>query len=265
MITIFCWSGYTVPANQLYPLIKSVGFDGVSLWWDEKDDPDYRHNPETTRKAGLWIENIHAPFEKSNDIWLDNLDGEETTKMFLKCIDDCAEYDIPTMVMHASCGEALPINEIGMQRFELLIERAEQKNVNIALENMRRTSQLAHTAKILETFVTPRLGLCFDSGHHNARMERSPEYDLLSRFGNRLMALHLHDNEGVIYSDNKDDQHRLPFDGTIDWSTTMKTITNTGYTGATSLEAMNWSYKNLSVEEFLIEAVNRAKKLEMLK
>jgi sugar phosphate isomerase/epimerase len=54
-------------------------------------------------------------------------------------------------------------------------------------------------------------------------------------------------------------------DGTIDWSTTMKKIAETDYSGATAIEAMNWDYEDLSVEQFLHKAFERAKKLEALK
>lgn len=55
------------------------------------------------------------------------------------------------------------------------------------------------------------------------------------------MALHLHDYNGNTI-------HRLPFDGTIDWSAAMKKIAETGYSGATAIEVMNWNYKDLSAE-----------------
>jgi L-ribulose-5-phosphate 3-epimerase len=77
-------------------------------------------------------------------------------------------------------------------------------------------------------------------------------------YGSRLMALHLHDYYGKAV-------HRLPFDGTIDWSTAMKKITETGYSGATAIEAMNWDYKDLLAKEFLHKAFERAKRLETLK
>lgn len=60
-------------------------------------------------------------------------------------------------------------------------------------------------------------------------------------------------------------QHGLPFDGTIDWSITMKKIAETGYSGATAVEAMNWDYENLSAEEFLRKAFEQAKRLEALR
>ena len=265
MKTIFSYLGYPLSESVVFPLIKSAGFDGILLWWSDGIDPNYRSHPEIARKAGLFVENIHLPFDNSNDLWIDNLDGEEILKRHLKCIDDCAEFDIPTMVMHASVGEALPISEIGLRRFALLIEKAEEKQVNIALENMRRKSQLIQTAALLEQFESPRIGLCFDSGHYHARLFHEAECDLLDRFGNRIMALHLHDNKSVVTGKTEDDQHLLPFDGTIDWSGIMKKIRGKGCLGATALEVMNSGYENSPPEEFLRLAFERAERLESLK
>lgn len=78
-------------------------------------------------------------------------------------------------------------------------------------------------------------------------------------YGTGLRALHLHDNGGSY------GQHQLLFDGMIDWSTDMKKVAETGYSGATAIEAMNWDYKDLSAEEFLQKAFERAKRLEALR
>jgi sugar phosphate isomerase/epimerase len=72
------------------------------------------------------------------------------------------------------------------------------------------------------------------------------------------MALHLHDNDG------SDDQHRLSFDGIIDWSVTMSKKAQAGYTGAVAIEAANIGYENLPPEEFLHLLFKRAKRLESL-
>lgn len=246
-------------------MIREAGFDGVSIWWgDDYGGYGFREAPILARKAGLYIENVHVPFEPMNHLWEDTLDGGALAEKLLSFVDDCAEHEIPTIVMHASYGEAPPINKIGLQRFECLIEQAEQKNVKIALENMRRESQLLQASELLEHFDVPSLGFCFDSGHHNIRLSLTPECDLLSRFGHRLMAIHLHDNSGTIATQNDVDQHLLPFDGTIDWNKTMKDIKNTGYNGAIALEVCNVGYEKLSAPEFLQEAFNRAKKLETL-
>ena len=69
------------------------------------------------------------------------------------------------------------------------------------------------------------------------------------------MALHLQDNGG------KYNQHQLPFDGNINWMSVMKKISLTGYQGATTLEPMNWDYEDLSIQEFLDRAYQKAKQL----
>lgn len=258
MIAIYDWFGYELPIKERYRLIKEAGFDGVLLWWSDGFGRDcfglndYRNGPQIAREAGLFIENIHTPVQNQNDLWLDNLDGETLTNCYLQCVADCAEFEIPTMVVHLP-SEDNPYNQLGLDRIKRITEKAEQLGVQVALENLRNFANLAY---VLEQVDSPRIGFCYDCCHHN---NYNPDHDLLSLYGQRLMALHLHDNGGSYA------QHQLPFDGMIDWSTAMKKIAETGYSGATAIEAMNWDYKDLSVEEFLREAFERAKRLEALK
>jgi len=253
MLAIFHWFGYELENEALYRAIKQIGFEGTSLGWDDRNYTDYRSHPEMARKAGLFVENIHVPFSTANDLWLDNLDGNELAEYLLQCVTDCADFAIPTMVMHLSSGDYPPsFNTLGLDRLKRIVERAEQKNVNIALENLRKIEYLAYA---LENINSARLGFCYDSGHHHCR---SPHDDLLPKYGSRLMALHLHDNDG------SDDQHLLPFDGTIDWSIVMKQIAATRYKGAISLEVSNSGYEDLSAENFLHKAYEIAKRLERL-
>lgn len=81
------------------------------------------------------------------------------------------------------------------------------------------------------------------------------------------MALHLYDNVGHIVGEKSEDQHRLPFDGNIDWARTMKIISNSGYIGATALEVLNLGYEHLAdkPEEFLSIVYERAKRLDELR
>jgi L-ribulose-5-phosphate 3-epimerase len=252
MITIYDWFGYELPIKERYRLIKEAGFDGVLLWWSEYlDRNDYRNGPQIVREAGLFIENIHTPFQIQNNLWLDNLDGEASFDCYLQCVADCAEFEIPTMVVHLP-DEDNPYNALGLDRLKIIAEKAERLGVNVALENLRNLANLSY---VLEQVDSLRIGFCYDCAHH---YRHYPGSDLLSMYGSRLMALHLHDYYGKAV-------HRLPFDGTIDWSTAMKKITETGYSGATAIEAMNWDYKDLLAKEFLHKAFERAKRLETLK
>ncbi|OGO91763.1 MAG: xylose isomerase [Clostridiales bacterium GWF2_38_85] len=252
MISIYDWFGYELPIKERYKLIKEAGFDGVLLWWSEYlGRNDYRSGPQIIREAGLVIENIHTPFQVQDNIWLDNLDGEDSINCYLQCVKDCAEFEIPTMVVHLPDDDK-SYNALGLDRIKRLAEKAEQLGVNVALENLKNFNNLSY---VLEQVDSHRIGFCYDCCHH---YHFYPTYDLLSMYSKRLMAIHLHDyNENAI--------HRLPFDGTIDWSVAMQKIHETGYSGPTAIEAMNWSYKDLSTEEFLQEAFERAIRLEKLR
>lgn len=251
MITIYDWFGYELPIKERYRLIKKTGFDGVLLWWSEYlERNDYRNGPRIVREAGLSIENIHTPFQVQDNIWLDNLDGEASIDCYLQCVSDCAEFEIPTMVVHLPDDDK-PYNVLGLDRIKRIAEKAERLGVNVALENLRNFTNLSY---MLEQVDSLRIGFCYDCCHH---YHNYPDYDLLSMYGSRMMALHLHDY-------NRKTIHRLPFDGIIDWPTAMKKIAETGYTGATAIEVMNWDYKGLSAEDFLQEAFVRAKRLEAL-
>ncbi|WP_253300887.1 sugar phosphate isomerase/epimerase family protein [Paenibacillus lautus] len=258
MITIYDWFGCELPNQERYQLIKEAGFDGVLIWWSDgfgRDcfgRNDYRNGPQIAREAGLFIENIHTPIQNENNLWLDNLEGEAAAECYLQCVADCAEFEIPTMVVHLP-GEDNPYNELGLDRIKRIADKAEQLDVNVAMENLWNFSNLAY---VLEQVDSLRIGFCYDSGHH---YRHYPEKDLLSMYGSRLMALHLHDNNGSYA------QHGLPLDGTIDWSTTMKKISETNYSGPIAIEAMNWDYEDLSAQEFLHRAFERAKRLEALK
>lgn len=253
MITIYDWFGYELPIQERYRSIKKAGFDGVLLWWSEGfGRNEYRQGPQLVREAGLIIENIHTPIQQQNSLWLDNLDGEALSDCYLQCVADCAEFEIPTMVVHLP-NDRRPYNALGLDRVKKIAEKAEKLRVNVALENLEN---LANVSYMLEQVDSPHLGFCYDSCHH---VNYNPDKDLLAMYGSRLMALHLHDNGGSR------DQHQLPFDGRIDWSVTMRKIAETNYAGAIALEPMNWDYMDVSAEEFLHTAFKQAKRLEALK
>jgi L-ribulose-5-phosphate 3-epimerase len=156
------------------------------------------------------------------------------------------------MVVHLP-SEDNPYNTLGLDRIKRIAEKAEQLGINVAFENLRNLANLAY---VLEQVDSLRIGFCYDCGHH---YHYYPDDDLLSMYGSRLMALHLHDIGGS-YS-----QHQLPFDGPINWAAAMKKIAEKNYSGATAIEAMNWDYKHLSADKFLQEAFERAKRLEALR
>ncbi len=246
-------TGYDVPFPERYRLIKDAGFDCVMLWWSDKfgRGEGYRQDAELARSAGLSIENMHAPVHEQNFLFADCAEGESVFRDYLQCIDDCNTFRIPTVVIHLPDDE-FPLSETGMKRLGIMTERAERYNINIAFENLRNVS---NTALVLRLFSSPFVGSCYDSCHH---ANYTPDIDLPTEYGKRLKAIHLHDNGGSR------GQHRLPFDGKLDWDAVTRKIKDTGYSGAITLEPMNWDYMHLNIRDFLNLAYERAGKLEQM-
>ncbi|MEN6314348.1 MAG: sugar phosphate isomerase/epimerase family protein [Clostridiaceae bacterium] len=259
MITIYGWFGYNLPMKERYRLIKQAGFNGTIIWWEGSYCSDFRLQPDMARSEGLFVENIHAPYEGITNLWVDNLSGETAAERLIGCVEDCYTHEIPAVIVHPTSGNAPPPNDIGLDRIKRIVDRAKQKVVNVAFENLLRIEFLQY---IFEHIDSDRLGFCYDSGHHHSK---TPDWDLLAVFGSRLMALHLHDNDGYISGAKEEDQHRMPFDGTINWTAIMRKISETGYNGAVALEVVNGGYENLSAKDFLNIAFESAKRLEELR
>ena len=86
----------------------------------------------------------------------------------------------------------------------------------------------------------------------------------MTLFGDRLIAVHLHDNDGTS------DQHLVPFTAKIDWTQQMSAIAATGYSGPTMLECKTGRPESttggeLTAEQWLNKAYNAAKNLDALR
>lgn len=255
-LAIVDWFGYNLPPQDRMRLIKEAGFKGVMLLWADYFDKDYKQFPEYAANAGLYIENAHAPYMNANSLWEDSISGQEVCNELISCVVDCAAYGIPTLVMHpenknGTLTVELPSNFIiGLDRIKRIIDMADRLNVNIAIENMSRFEYLEC---IFQNIHSKRLGLCFDSGHCNVF---TPEQDLLTQYGDKLMALHLHDNDGI------DDWHSLPFSGNIRWNTISEKLKSLPFQGAIALEIGNKNFEHIkNPEEFLRIAIKSAERI----
>lgn len=247
-------TGYDVSFEERYKLIKQAGFDCVMLWWSDKfgRGAGYQKDVQFARDTGLYIENIHVPIHEQNCLSLDNLHGKSVVQCYLQCVRDCFEYSIPTMVIHLPDDDN-PVSNLGVERLKRIINEAETKNIQIAFENLNNIKNLT---LVLGTFQSKNVGFCYDSCHH---YNYAPNEDLIMQYGNRLMALHLHDSGG------RHNQHQLPLDGNINWRSVMGELTNLGYQGATSLEPMNWDYEQLTIRQFLDLAYQKAKRIHEMR
>ena len=228
---VFLWFGYRIPIPERVRIIRETGFETVLHWWDdsfiEVEGFTREEQAGLIRDAGLSIENAHLQYDQVNNIWLDTNDGKAIFERYLSDIDGLAKYEIPVAVFHHSSGNTPPpISDIGMYRFQKLVERGEKRGVRIAVENVRNPHILNH---ILDEINSPMLGLCYDSGHDLIWSPRP--YELLDKYSDRIFAVHLHDNMG------HDDDHLAPGTGKINWDIVLAGIARSSYVGSYTLES----------------------------
>jgi len=121
---------------------------------------------------------------------------------------------------------------------------ARKHGVRIAIENLGG-SNFAVIEQLFSRYGPDYLGLCYDSGHGNMTGDG---LDRLKVLGERLISLHLHDNDG------EKDEHRLLFSGTTDWTTLAERIAQSSYGKCVSMEVV---MANTGIEdgnEFLARA-----------
>ena len=143
-----------------------------------------------------------------------------------------------TVTMHiGNTDSGRPLAELrdwSCRSLEILLPEAEKNHLTLLLENtVFPTDTAEELLNYLRQFKSSALGLCFDTGHANIMSAESGKSsaDLIEwiprrwpdgvvRFSTNTLSLmlpyivscHLHDNNG------RADQHKLPGDGTVNWS-----------------------------------------------
>ncbi len=225
MLGITTGIGYPIPFEFRYPMFKKAGFNSIMLWWGNDEVATRVDRVWLAKAFDLHIENAHASTDNLDALWLTGTEGNRTALRLLREISDAAEFGIETLVLHLTSGSTPPpVSAAGLNRIEYLVRLAEDSGVKLAFEN---TCTAQHTEAVLSHFKSSNVGLCFTSGHANVY---TPDIDWLSLYKGRIFAVHLHDNDGMS------DSHALPFDGTVNWNSTLEAIAESGYAGRIILE-----------------------------
>lgn len=227
---------------------------GIRHTFLKAERPDFEDVLKLLMENDIVCDNLHAPFLGINAMWgEDEQAGADMLAQLKACVDKCAKYGIPTAIVHLSSGKPMPeITQVGLRRYEELFAYAQQKGVQIALENLRFGENLAY---FMEHY--PQCGYCWDCGHQYAY--KHTRY--LHLYGNRLKAMHIHDNRCGVDTDD----HMLPFDGNIPMEQVAKDIADSGYAGTLMLEVgrliVTETYHDLTEEIFMDRAAKAAIRL----
>ena len=259
-----------VPVTEQIKKIKKAGWDGVfvGIW---KEDLSLREFAETAKAEGLFIQSVHAPFNKAAVLWDEGEDGDIEVERQIRVLRETSEIGVDLVIMHAIIGmEKNTPTALGVERYRKIAEAARELGVRIAIENTEGEMYLEALMEGLKDYAN--VGFCIDTGHE---MCYNGCKDLITKYGDRLIATHLNDNMGQTGEELTwyDDSHLLPFDGKADWEMIAKRLKNVGFNGPLTFELGSKNtpgrhvsdiYADLDFDGFVSLALERAKKFSAL-
>lgn len=262
-------SGFIKEKNDLKAVetLLKWGFKNIDYAFehhlDQYDDAHWQEHALALKalvdRYGARIHQVHGPWVR----YLDEETNEEEKKAWIKRgIEVCGVLECPIYVMHPvkfkipelyTLEEALDYNEA---LFKELTPLAKQHHVKIALENLYRYQSKTRAALgtgcntaqellALHGRLDPEVfGICLDTGH--AWINQQDPAAMIEAYGERLIALHLHDN------DQYTDAHLPMTYGKINWEKAMEALRKISYSGVFSMEIVARDEKFAQIEAAMI-------------
>jgi len=106
--------------------------------------------------------------------------------------------------------------EESLKTWSPLLGHAKKRGIRIAIENIFENNP-ENLVALLERIVDEDFGLCFDTGHFNL-FSTITLTEWLSLVGERIIELHIHDNDGTR------DNHMAPGKGKFDFETLFRKL-----------------------------------------
>ena len=245
-------------------MVKDLNYKGISVFERSFEEVLAHHEAELAiiRKNGLTITQAHTPFPAylpGHPELLDFMIG-----VYKNCIRLCDYAGCKNLIVHgislmeADTGNTPEtIEAMNWRLYEALIPTLQECDVVVCLENLftRRPAILegvcsdAHEAvrfidALNEKAGKEAFGFCLDTGHLQLINKNIRTY--IPILGKRIKALHLHDNDG------RDDLHRLPLTGTVNWQVLCDSLRAVGYDGDLSFETFRQNRMALDFDEELL-------------
>ena len=143
------------------------------------------------------------------------------------------ELGIKHFILHTTDDPGMSCDDVfraNVEGFRALAADAERANVKIAIENTcnRFGATPEELLELIDAVGSPMFRICLDTSHAN--VQGLDIAGTVRRCGSALACLHLSDNDG------SGDQHRLPFEGTVDWYALARALREIDYAGTLNFE-----------------------------
>ncbi len=223
-----------------FSMFKMCRYDRINKHFLDSDHPlngkDYLSFAQRLKQVaddnGIVCNQSHAPFPSNID-----------TMPYLKRAIECtAVVGGDICVIHPD-NNGTP--EENARMYRELLPFAKELGVRIATENMWNWNKvLDHAAPAacsdpanfnahLDAVNDPGFVACLDLGHAEMKGLGTSAVEMILALGDRLQALHIHDN------DKHHDSHQIPFSMSMDFDAIVKALKKIGYSGYFTLECDN--------------------------
>lgn len=210
-------TGHNIPMKDTIKLIKHVGFTEVYLSGNESviSNNDIQNIYDNSLSIEAYHLPYNMPFNLINSLWLNDVNAMDAKKIIKAHFDFICGNKIRKAVLHASSGfNPPPITQQGLDNFKSIIDYGSNMGLLIAIENIKR---MDYVESLLDNNRNENVGFCFDIGHANAFTRNLYDYDWAPLL-QRLISIHLHDNDG------KEDLHLIPGLGNIKFDYVFNTL-----------------------------------------
>ena len=254
---------YTQSLGSPEPYLRRIADAGFShVHWCHHWDSDFLYGRAEISQIDAWLReyglallDLHAS-QGVEKVWNSPREYERLAGVELveNRMEMTARLGSDVIVLHMG---GLPPGEAAedcywsqtFKSFDALEPRAKELGVRIALEN----APFDPLDKAMDYCAPEFAGICYDAGHGNLIPDGLDRIDALK---DRLIAVHLHDNDG------SDDQHMIPFTGTVDWDRMVRIMASSPYTKGISLEVTMRNAATRCEETFLAETFDAGTKLD---
>jgi sugar phosphate isomerase/epimerase len=243
--------------------IAAYGFDTIELFatrghFDYHDDESIEKLARWLSDTGLTLGSVHAPITSqfgSGDRWTPDFSNAaedkesraaavKETGLALR-IAETIPFDVLVLHLGTPASKAQPADNSrssAVRSLQEICEMAAPRGVRVAAEIIpNRLSDPAALVSTLERDLdAPNVGICVDFGHAHVMGDVA---DAIETASEHVIATHVHDNHG------REDEHLVPWLGTIDWNVALITMQKIGYAGPYLMELRNTGTPATVLEE----------------
>lgn len=248
-VSTWLWtSPFTTETVDLFPKIKSMGYDSVEI------PVEYPEKINAKKVKDALIQNeleavVCGAFGPSRDLTHEDPAVHENCFQYItQCLDLCNEWGAGFLAgpMYSAVGKARMISpeqrksewNLAVNNLYKVCKLAEERNLEIALEPLNRfESDLVNTAddvlRLIRDINHPAAKVLLD-GFHMAIEERNIE-EAITSAGNKLIHIQVSEN-----------YRGTPGTGQTPWDSFRKGLANINYRGVVSIESFTPEIKELA-------------------